>query len=59
MLFSFYIMALENIHLNKAKVEKVYNWHVRPKSFLEEDLVWKAIFPLRFHDSQLSKLSWN
>ena len=41
------LMALEN----KARVEKVYNRHVKPKSFLEGDLVWKSILPLGFHDS--------
>jgi len=45
------LMALENILVNKARVEKVYNRHVKPKSFLEGDLVWKSILPLGFHDS--------
>lgn len=52
-------MALENILVNKARVEKVYNRHVKPKSFLEGDLVWKSILPLGFHDSQLGEWSPN
>ena len=45
------LMALESICLYKVRVEKVYNQNVKPKSFLEVDLVWKAILSLGFHDS--------
>ncbi|KAF7152527.1 hypothetical protein RHSIM_Rhsim01G0085000 [Rhododendron simsii] len=40
------IDALNNIQAQKKNIEKAYNKRVHEKSFVESDLVWKAILPL-------------
>jgi len=41
-----WLVAFDHIHLNKRKVERTYNKHIRVKWFSEEDSVWNSIFPL-------------
>ena len=48
-------MALENIKLNKERVVKSYNKKVKRKQFAEEDIVWKAILPIRTKDPRFGK----
>ncbi|XP_059650433.1 uncharacterized protein LOC132296237 [Cornus florida] len=38
--------ALDHIIAHKKKVMMIYNKRVKPKSFAEEDLVWKVILPV-------------
>lgn len=39
------MQVLNRIEEQKRRVEKCYNRKVRPRSFTEEDLVWKVILP--------------
>ena len=45
--------------MNKARVAKAYNKRVKKKSFVEGDLVWKTIFPIRTKDHEFGKWSAN
>ena len=49
------IIALEIIHINKAKVAKSYNKKVKRKQFAEGDLVRKAILPIGTKDPKFGR----
>ena len=51
------LMALENIQANKAKVSKLYNKRVKLKRFVEGDLVWKVILPIKARTPKFDKWS--
>lgn len=40
------LVAIEQIQLNKRKVERAYNKHTKLRKFSEEDIIW--IFNLTF-----------
>ena len=41
-----WLMALENIRLNKSKVARAYNKCIKKKEFKEGNLVWKTILAI-------------
>jgi hypothetical protein len=49
--------ALMKIEKDKARVARAYNKRVRPKSFQDGELVWKAILPLGTKDIKFGKWS--
>ncbi|XP_059639120.1 uncharacterized protein LOC132281437 [Cornus florida] len=49
--------ALDHIIAHKKKVMRIYNKRVKPKSFAEEDLVWKVILPVGKVDRKYGKWS--
>lgn len=49
------LMTLENIRLNKSKVAKTYNKHMKAKVFRECDLVWKVILHVGVKDPTYGK----
>ena len=51
------LIALENIQANKAKVSRLYNKKFRLKCFVEGDLVWKVILPIRTRTFKFGKWS--
>lgn len=53
------LMALDQIQLNKRKVEKAYNNHIQLKCFSECDIAWKSIMPLGAKDLECGKWSPN
>ena len=52
-------MALKNIRLNKSKVTKTYNKHIKKKEFKENNLVWKTILLIETKDPTFGKCSPN
>ncbi|XP_050227807.1 uncharacterized protein LOC126677299 [Mercurialis annua] len=53
------LQALSNMIIQKKKVSKSYNKKVRPKTFHEDELVWKLILPLGTTDREYGKWSTN
>lgn len=53
------LIALDQIQLNKRKVEKAYNNHVKLKRFSEGNIVQKSILPLEVRDLEFGKWSPN
>ena len=53
------IMTLENIKLNKENAARSCNKKVKRKQFTENDIVWKAIFPIGIKDPRFGKWSPN
>ena len=53
------LMALERIEASKRKMTNAYNKHVKLKKFVEGDLVWKTILPIRVKDPKFDKWSPN
>ncbi|XP_059650003.1 uncharacterized protein LOC132295729 [Cornus florida] len=49
--------ALDHIIAHKKKVMRIYNKRVKPKSFAEEDLVWKVVLPVGKVDRKYGKWS--
>ncbi|XP_059669124.1 uncharacterized protein LOC132314258 [Cornus florida] len=49
--------ALDHIITHKKKVMRIYNKRVKPKSFAEEDLVWKVVLPVGKVDRKYGKWS--
>ncbi|XP_059650636.1 uncharacterized protein LOC132296450 [Cornus florida] len=49
--------ALDHIIAHKKKVMRIYNKRVKPKSFAEEDLVWKVVLPVSKVDRKYGKWS--
>ena len=49
------IHTSENLVRHKMQVMKSYNKKVKPKTFRQGELVWKAILPLRVKDKNLGK----
>lgn len=53
------LVAFDQVQLNKRRVERTYNKHVRLKRFSEGDIIWKSILPLGEKDLELGKWSLN
>nr|CAE04998.2 OSJNBb0093G06.6 [Oryza sativa Japonica Group] len=53
------LRALAKVTKDKERVARHYNKKVVPKSFSEEELVWKLILPIRTRDSKFGKWSPN
>lgn len=51
--------TLSKMELSKIKMSIAYNKHVRPKYFVEGDLVWKTILPTGIKDPKYGKWSPN
>ncbi|XP_059630097.1 uncharacterized protein LOC132273081 [Cornus florida] len=49
--------ALDHIIAHKKKVMRIYNKRVKPKSFAEEDLVWRVVLPVGKVDKKYGKWS--
>ncbi|XP_059663598.1 uncharacterized protein LOC132309296 [Cornus florida] len=49
--------ALDHIIAHKKKEMRIYNKRVKPKSFAEEDLVWRVILPVGKVDRKYGKWS--
>ena len=54
-----WLMALENIWLNKLRVTWAYTKHVKRKEFKEWDFVWKTIQLISTKDLAFGKWSPN
>ncbi|XP_050217264.1 uncharacterized protein LOC126668088 [Mercurialis annua] len=53
------LQALNNMIIQKKKVSRSYNKKVRPKTFQEDELVWKLILPPGTKDREYGKWSTN
>ncbi|XP_050238250.1 uncharacterized protein LOC126687736 [Mercurialis annua] len=53
------LQALNNMIIQKKKVSRSYNKKVRPKTFQEDELVWKLILPPDTKDREYGKWSTN
>ncbi|XP_050217497.1 uncharacterized protein LOC126668334 [Mercurialis annua] len=53
------LVALHYLEAQKRRVERAYNKRVKPKSFAEGDLVWKAVLPIGHKDRRFGKWSPN
>ncbi|XP_058221088.1 uncharacterized protein LOC131331217 [Rhododendron vialii] len=51
------LAALDHMLVQKRRVTRSYDKHVKKKSFSEGDLVWKTIFPLGEKNSRYGKWS--
>ncbi|XP_043717492.1 uncharacterized protein LOC122665409 [Telopea speciosissima] len=51
------LLALDRVQAQKAKVAKAYNKTVRSKTFVESDLVLKAVLPIGHKDPKFGKWS--